>query len=426
MSEIFENDVKEGKQILASIFKSFQNDQNKLYPIIENSTNISNLLLFLKDKKNNISEKIEIIYFLFQLFKLNNVLLPVFMKKKVSNIINLYEPLIDLYFCKDEKISQYKEIIEQFLKMIRSNITLNKAPIEYIYQKLSFYFDNKDIEEIEKLDERQILKYLNILSLFYTGKFEKDSISSSDTIQNNENDKQIKNYIYFNGLRSGISLALNENRINANTDYPTLKNGLSFIMWVYIDEKLIKYYEEMNRNTEKKLVVINISGEQIKLVFKNLNTLLVSFNDSDPTIFNIKFKNNDWNNICFSIKKNDSNLPIKLFINSEEYKSILTVSENFSSSSKINTIKLFENFIGQLSSFIIITKELDQKEVNYFNSKKYGFYKNKILFEFILSNEKKYCMNLIHFTDCLSRHNGDISVRIASAVFKHIEFIAIT
>ena len=393
MSEIFENDVKEGKQILASIFKSFQNDQNKLYPIIENSTNISNLLLFLKDKKNNISEKIEIIYFLFQLFKLNNVLLPVFMKKKVSNIINLYEPLIDLYFCKDEKISQYKEIIEQFLKMIRSNITLNKAPIEYIYQKLSLYFDNKDIEENEKLDERQILKYLNIFSLFYTGKFEKDFISSSDTIQNDENDKQIKNYIYFNGLRSGISLALNETRINVNTDYPNLKNGLSFIMWFYIDERLIKYYEEMNRNTEKKLVVINISGEQIKLVFKNLNTLLVSFNDSDPKIFNIKFKNNDWNNICFSIKKNDSNLPIKLFINSEEYKSILTVSENFSSSSKINTIKLFENFIGQLSSFIIITKELDQKEVNYFNSKKYGFYKNKILFDFILSNEKKYFLN---------------------------------
>ena len=47
---------------------------------------------------------------------------------------------------------------------------------------------------------------------------------------------------------------------------------------------------------------------------------------------------------------------------------------------------------------MIITKVLDQKEVNYFCREKiYGFYKNKILFDFILSNEKKYFSNCINY-----------------------------
>ena len=411
---------KSGKQILTTIFPTSIKDQNKYNPILEDSSNISKLLLFLKDRKNNITEKAEIIFIMFQLFKVNNLLLPIFMRKNITNIINLYEPLIDIYFSKDEYINEYKNIIEEFLKMIRNNITLTKAPIEYLCQKLSLYFENKEEENIERLNESQILKYLNLFKLFYTGGvneknlFEKNTFSVNIVQNNNQNTKEIKNFIYFNGKRSCISLALNKNSINPNTDFPSLQYGLSFIMWIYIDENLIKKFQEMNYNSEIKLVVINISGEQIKLVLKDLLTLQVSLNDTEvKNIQTTLIKANDWNNICFSIlEKNSTKLPLKIFINSAGHNSILTIPKDFPIKSKINTIKLFENFIGKVSSFMIVTKSLDQKEANYFsNTKKYGFYKNKILFDFILSNEKKYfsnCKNYKFYEKCKSTKPIDL------------------
>ena len=43
---------------------------------------------------------------------------------------------------------------------------------------------------------------------------------------------------------------------------------------------------------------------------------------------------------------------------------------------------------------MLMTKGIEDKEANYFsNNIKYGFYKNKILFDFILTNEKNYFAN---------------------------------
>ena len=393
-------DDQDGKQILDSIFKNLNNNTNKYYPILEDSTNISNLILFLKDKNNNVMQKIEILYILLEIFKANNLLLPLFMKKNITNIINFYEPLIDLYLSENE----HRQLIENIIKMIRNDITLTKAPIEYLFEKLSYYYDNKEILEKERLNENQILKYLNLLKIFYIGAneiniFQKSQLSLT-TMGDVPNVKEIKNFIYFNGKRSCISLALNKNSINPNTDYPTIQYGLSFIMWVYIDDNLLKNYQNMNSNNEIKLVVINIAGEQIKLVLKDIYTFQVSLNDLETNnIQTTLIKVNDWNNICFSIlEKSGTKLPLKLFVNSAGFSQSLTVPKRFPVSSKINTIKLFENFIGKVSSFMIITKVLEQKEANYYsNTKKYGFYKNKILFDFILSNEKSYFSNCKYY-----------------------------
>ena len=93
----------------------------------------------------------------------------------------------------------------------------------------------------------------------------------------------------------------------------------------------------------------------------------------------------------FICRKNGTKLKYKIFINSGICSSFLIVPKDFPISCKISFIKLFDNFIGKVSSFIIISKGIDNKEANYFsNEKKYGFYKNKILFDFILSNEKNY------------------------------------
>ena len=416
MSEINISDVQEGKQLLLSIFKIIENDNNKYYsPFLDDTSNITNLLLFLKDKKNKIKEKLEIIYILLYLFKINGLLVPLFMKKKISNVINFYEPLIDLYLSKDEYLNEYKETLEVLIKTIRNNITLTKSTIEYLFQKLSFFFENNESKEKEKeiLNENLILKFLNLLKIFYTGGTRENNISlDNNNYIINQKNKDIKNYIYFNGLNSFISLNLNQNRINQHIDYPSLKYGLSFIMWIYIDNNIIKKYQEMHNNIEIKLVVINICEEQIKLVFKDINTLQITLNDSE--INNIPtnlIKDNEWNNICLSIEKtNDFNLQFKIFINSGICVKSISVPNNYPISNIINGIKLFENFIGKVSSFMMTTKILDVKEAIYYSTmKKFGFYKNKVLFNFILSNEKKYFSNCKNYKYYEKYKSNDLS-----------------
>ena len=421
-----ENVINEekGKQLLSSIFQISIKEKDKYYPIIEESTNISNLLLFLKNENNNYKEKKEILFILLQLFKENEALIPLFMSKNITNEINLYEPLIDLYFNSKEK--EIKALVEQLIQIIVNNATLTKTSIEYLFQKLSQYFERKELDDKGRLDEDEMMKYLNLFLIFYTGFgieiSEKNIIEKISHNLTGSNDtslipraKEIKNYIYFSGKRSCISLALNKNSINPNTDYPTLQYGLSFIMWVYFDEYLIKKFQENNSNQEIKLSLINISGEQIKLVLKDINTFQVSLNDNEVKNINSSLIiANDWNNICFSIiDKKDTKLSFKLYVNSGAHSSFLNVGKNFPISKKINTIKLFENFIGKVSSFMIITKGLDQKEANYFSNtknstkdkKNYGFYKNKYLFNFLLSNEKNYfsnCKNYKYYEKCIS------------------------
>ena len=385
--------IKNGKQLLKSIFKLNQSTNSEFSPIFKNSTKIPNLFNFLKNKENDIEEKIEIIQILYNLFKSNTALIYFFMKKNSSNKFSFYEPLIDLYLCKDLS-NDNKEIIQKIILLIKENITLTKLPFHYIYQKLAKYFNNIDEnEQLELLDENKMMNYLKLLNIFYSGEInEKNVIGQNKIIK-----KEIKNYIYFNGEGSGINLILNNNSINPNTNFPTIKYGISFIMWVYIDENLIQKLKENNKYLEINLVKFVINEKEFKLILKDIFSFQVCLNVSEPkTIQSNSIKVNDWNSIIFSIYNNlnNSRLSIKLFINSVEYCSVLDVPKKANILTKINSIRLFDNFIGKVSSFMIITKGINNIEANYFsNNIKYGFYKNKILFNFILDNEPNYFAN---------------------------------
>ena len=392
MSEIDIINIKNGKQILKSIFKLNSSSNFEFSPIFENSTKIPKLISFLKNKENDIKEKLDILQILYNLFRANSSLILLFMKKNLLNTDNLYEPLIDLYLCKDIS-DDYKEIIEKILKLINSNITLPKSPFHYIYQKLSIYFNNIDKNKnLELLDEKKMMNYLNLLKIFYL----EENKEKNEITQNGIINKEIKKYIYLNGKGSGINLILNENSINPNTNYPTLQYGISFIMWVYIDINLIEKLKELNKNIEIILVKLEFNGNEIKLILKDTFSFQICLNNSKPKLIqNNLIKVNDWNNIIFSIYElNKSILPIKLFINSVGLNSSLEIKNKFDASSKINLIRLLDNFIGKVSSVMIITKGIENIEANYFSNKiKYGFYKNKILFNFILENEVNYFVN---------------------------------
>ena len=402
MSEKDIIEIKKGNQILNSIFKSDSLHNNELSPIFEDSKKIPDLLLFLKSNENKIEEKMDIIKILHNLFIKNNSLLLLFTKKNIINTLNFYEPLIDLYL--SEKIpNDNREIIENIIKLISSQITITKAPIYYLCQKLSKYFNicNNEEELLELLTENQMLKYLNLFKIFYLGESNTsiDNINKEKNLINengNDTKKEIKNYIYLNGKGSGITLYLNKDSINPNTDFPTIEHGITFIMWIYIDMEKIVKLKELYKDIEINLVKIDFNGREIKLILKDIYTFQICFNDSNPkTIQSNSLKINDWNNIIFSIYQTDSkNLPIKLFINSMGLSSFLSLPKKFKNSTKITSIKLLENFIGKITSVMLISKGFENREANYFSNKiKFGFYKNKILFNFILTNEKNYFAN---------------------------------
>ena len=402
MSEKNIIDNKDGNQILKTIFALDSSQNNKLLPILEDFSKIKDIISFLKNNENNIHEKIEIIKTLYNLFTKNFSLLILFMKKTEIKTINFYEPLMDLYF--SEEISpDDKDIIERMIKIINSKISTSKIPIYYLCQKLSYYFNNINEEvKLDLLNEKKMLSYLNLFKIFYLG----ENNEKNELVENEIINKEIKNYIYFNGKGSRIKLNLNNNSINNNTNYPTIKYGLSFIMWIYIDVYLIKEHKALDKESEICLVTINFNGKEIKLILKDIYTFQLYLTDSKPkTIQNNLIKVNDWNNIIFSLyEMNSNNLPIKIFINSVALNNSIIMPKKFKDFTRISSINLFENFIGKVSSCMMITKGIDNKEVNYFNDKiKYGFYKNKILFNFILANEKNYfanCKNYKYYEKC--------------------------
>ena len=202
--------------------------------------------------------------------------------------------------------------------------------------------------------------------------------------------------MYFNGQNSSLIFALNKSTININTDFPTLENGLSFVFWCYIKKELMTQYYEKDEKNKFKFVEIKISGHEISLVLDDANNIKVIINKNQSSIINVKdaITFDQWNNLCFSINpKSAFKLDINIYINGKNFNSFLPITKEFIASEKIQNISLFKNFLGLSTSVLFFTFELNSNQIKYFNSLKYGFYKNKQLYEFFMKNDKNYLVN---------------------------------
>ena len=375
---------EEVNQILSSIF-TFPIKSNPSFALLLSSKEVSKLILFLKDENKSLEQKIKIINLLINIFQYNgNLIHPLInnclIKAKYCNIL---QPLIDLYISPQIK-DDNEALIEKLIKIIKEHTTMMRSTFEYVYQKLSLYFANKN-KEI--LDENLLVKYLKVLNILYS----ENSLPNEVSIE-----KEIKNYIYFNGQNSALFFKLNDKITNLNTDFPTLENGFSIVFWCYIKKDLMTKFYELDEKNKFKLVEIKIGGHKINLVFDDINNLKVILDDNDSSIINVKscFKFDSWNNICFMINpKSAFKLDINIVINGKTNNSFLPITKEFQISDKINDILLFKNFLGLVTSVLFFSFELNSKQIQYFTTLKYGFNKNKILYEFFLKNSKDYLSN---------------------------------
>ena len=409
------SEVDENFQILKNIFLIDEKNNNEILPFINPSFDLNNLFYLLNTNKTK--SKIELLQTLLKIFTANKNLIFLFADK---NKKTLFESIINIYLYESFDENE-KKIIENLLQFLIQNISIHKNLLEQLYQKIAIYF-HKD--ETIPLSENILLKYLNLFDFFYTNtltetknldenNIAEENNNNENNFNNNivydyfkeENEKEIKNYIYFNGYKSKLNLVINTSSSNINTDYPTLENGCSIIFWINLDLELTKKYFDIHKiesNDEERdsIILINIvyGGHQIKLELINPEELIFTMDEnikSDVINITPKFKYNEWNNISFIFsKKTLIKIPlIKLYINNQIFNVTINLPKNAGVpiSEKINNITFFENLTGKITSLLYFSYPLDDKMLTYFSTlKSNGFHKIKYLTYFFLTIDKEY------------------------------------
>ena len=401
---------------LIDIFYNNKDELNQIFPIIKNPDKIKDLISFFKSNKNDINYKYEIIFKLLSLFKTNITLIHVFVETCKRNNLNLlYESIFDIYL--NEEIKNDRELIlEELIKLLITTTSLPKSGPEYIYQKMSKYFNNNN--ELE-LNEELFMKYLKLLHLCY-----KDNSSNIDIEEKKEENitseifgdfeeigeikkkDDIKNYMYFSGINSSLTLAVNNNSTSGINNFPNLENGLSLVFWLNLDKQILmdcnNIYNSKIIPLEINLIRMCIAEHQIKFVLKDSNYFQIIVDKTKSNLININtiFNFGHWVNICFIISKKTVMNPstIKIFINGASTQTYLSIPREFPSKIRITKIIFFENLIGRVSSLLLFSFPLQQKLINYFAlNMNTGIYNNKILFKFLLYNDNNYFKNAINY-----------------------------
>ena len=238
---------------------------------------------------------------------------------------------------------------------------------------------------------------------------------------------KIKNYMYFSGINSSLSLAINNNSTSTIDVFPSLENGISFVFWINLDRQILIDYNNIYKlkktPLEINLIKINIAEHQIKFIIKDSCNFQIIVDKIKTNLININsiFNFGHWVNICFVISKKTLMNPatIKVFINGASTNTYLTIPKEFPSKIRINKIIFFENLIGRVSSLLLFSFPLEQKLINYFAlNMKTGIYNNKILFRFLLSNENNYFQNAINYKYYEKYKNAKNKEKIVNILLK--------
>ena len=404
--------------LMNSIFYPSPDEPDEFLPIVKDMKNIPNIISFLNSDKNiqmDLNNRISLVFFLKNLFSENNDLMPLFIKRCVQNKKTLLESIVDLYL-NDKVYGESQILLEDFINNVNFTVSVSRDIFEYIYQKISVYYNiyQKIKNEKTNLSGKLLLKYLKLLNIFYTDvknenkeQEEKDSeVKKTEEKKNNE-DKIIRNYFYFNGLNSRITLSLNRSSTNLNADSPSLADGLSLIFYVNLEKELLdNYFKTVLPTAKTKVFLIKlIIGEHVLCIeLKNSETISIIVDQEESKDISISndFNYYSWN--CFMLliepKTSKKKGGIKIQINEKIYESSITLPKYFYTNERIDNIILFDNLIGKVTSIILFSYQIEGKLLKFFSTTLYGgFYKNKYLFRFLHSINKKFCQTIKNYRE---------------------------
>ena len=129
--------------LMNSIFYPSPDEPDEFLPIVKDMKNIPNIISFLNSDKNiqmDLNNNISLVFFLKNLFSENNDLMPLFIKRCVQNKKTLLESIVDLYL-NDKVYGESQALLEDFIKDVNFSVSVNRNIFEYIYQKISVYYN---------------------------------------------------------------------------------------------------------------------------------------------------------------------------------------------------------------------------------------------------------------------------------------------
>ena len=322
----------------------------EIYLISKNmESKILELLLYLKNDINSISNKIIILKYLENLF--NKIDYNSEIISKVYQNINIFKVIINQFIINNDE--EYLTELKQLFILLISQISLDKETYHYILSFIINYINrcnNNYINDNNIFNSEQLSKIMLLLQLYYQG---------IQTIN------EPYNYFYFNGNQNtNILIDFNDNdNFKKKFSHASEINILFFIK--LIENDIIK---EDNEERNFTLLDVNLKNKEDK---ENQNNILIGVNKNYFLTTNftsenlVKLPENKM--VSILIKLNIKEIAkTEIFINDEKIEIpkniIIKEKEKKLSHNKIKQIKFFENFIGICSNIIIFKEMIKDKK----------------------------------------------------------------
>ena len=111
------DNVEQIINFLQNIFKQYQRDNQIVYaPFLSDSNSVIQIIQFLDNPSNTLTDKITILVILNELIQENTNMIPFFIRICKKNKINFYFSLINLYLSQIN--DEYKMLIEKIIKLL--------------------------------------------------------------------------------------------------------------------------------------------------------------------------------------------------------------------------------------------------------------------------------------------------------------------
>ena len=294
---------------------------------IEKLENISLLWKYLEDDNKPQESKKQIINEFTEILKANRYICEFFSIIEDIEKVSIYIFFFKLYLKKDSK-QQLKDSILNLLKELIINIEITKEIYEFIFQKISYLYREK-----EEITAQKLTEYLTLLNTIV-----------GDTI----NCQKPYNYFACPG-NNLFELNLSNKKI-----------GIGKSLTININFKISNSSLNKEDNNEENLVSL------LKIIFSNNQSF--SLDLKYPMFLMAKeihnnyirtLPNDEWVNLIFTIVNGDK---LYIFVNGENNLSPYKFPIQLKATDTIDSIIFFDKFKGEVSSMTMLVQSNDDKD----------------------------------------------------------------
>ena len=377
-------------------------NKNKITSEIKTINNIKDFFIYLKDENINFDNKTSVIDQFTQIIKDNRYISAYFSSYENKSI---YLFLFDLYFNNKYSDNALKSSIINLLNELRINIQTGKEIYEYIFQKLSLLYRGE-----EEINPDNLYNYLKIL---YT------------LLDDTENIQKPNNYFACSGKGQFIfDYSFNNDKKN---DLTQINIGYSFSIMINF---------KLSKCGIKNMNILQRSSNLIKIIFSNNASITVCY--EYPCFITVKeigkqyikrLPKDEWINLFLTVVLTNNNLSLYFTINGDTGEQneplfyLLNSNNTFKQTDTIKSIEFFDNFYGEVSSFVLFSQK-EQTNIGALtnnvqflsNLKMYkeGLYKRKTIEKFF--NMLNDVDNIINCEISFSSVNNNAGSRHASKI----------